>query len=311
MSSQDIGKRNRKINEKWLSYWGYFSTMSKSPVFLFLFISVTTFAQETFRGIPHIRNFNKSEYHAGTQNWGIIQDQRGFLYFANNDGLLSYNGGEWGLTRISSSAPLRSIMTDSENRIYVGLINDFGVISRKDNTASSYSSLKDLLPEEDREFDDIWRIHELDGEIVFQCHKYIFIYKEGGFRVIKPDTRFHFSFKVGNQVFVQEMGVGMHELSHDKLVKLDWWQEHRDQEICSILEYGDEKLLVGTTYNGIYILENGKVHQWEAPVNELLVRYRLYSALKLPNNLYAFGTILNGLIISDSDGNVLYTLNTQ
>jgi len=133
-----------------VSYWGQFCTMSKSPVFLFLFISITitititTFAQEAFRGIPHIRNYNRSEYHAGTQNWGIIQDQRGFLYFANNDGLLFFDGGEWNLSRISASSPLRSILVDSENRIYVGLINDFGVISRRDDKAVSYRSLKSL-----------------------------------------------------------------------------------------------------------------------------------------------------------------------
>ena len=120
-------------------------------------------------GLPNIRNFSRAEYNAGTQNWAISQDQNGTVYFANNDGLLSYNGVEWNLTRISSSAPLRSLLIDSQNTMYVGLINDFGIISRSGNKPESYQSLKHLLPEAYSEFDDIWKICEVAGGIVFQC----------------------------------------------------------------------------------------------------------------------------------------------
>ena len=99
-------------------------------VILFLF-SATALAQDTYTGTPFIRNFHKSVYNADTQNWGISQDDQGFMHFANNNGLLSFDGVEWDLTKISSISPLRSILVDSNNRICVGLINDFGIIIRK------------------------------------------------------------------------------------------------------------------------------------------------------------------------------------
>jgi hypothetical protein len=43
-------------------------------------------------GTPFIRNFSRLEYRAGTQNWAIAQDQKGFMYFANNEGLLVFDG---------------------------------------------------------------------------------------------------------------------------------------------------------------------------------------------------------------------------
>lgn len=41
-----------------------------------------------------IRNFTKNEYNAESQNWSIVQDTRGFVYFANNAGLLEFDGVE-------------------------------------------------------------------------------------------------------------------------------------------------------------------------------------------------------------------------
>ena len=42
-------------------------------------------------GLPEIINYSKHIYKAGTQNWDICQDVNGLLYFANNEGLLSFD----------------------------------------------------------------------------------------------------------------------------------------------------------------------------------------------------------------------------
>lgn len=279
-------------------------------VILFLF-SATGLAQDTYRGTPYIRNFHKSVYKADTQNWGISQDNNGFIYFANNDGLLSFDGVEWNLTRISAISPLRSILVDSRNRICVGLINDFGIISRKGDQPASFVSLKNLLPEEYREFDEIWRIHEVSEGLVFQCYDYLFLYHNDTIDVIKPHTRFRFSFRLRDKVLVHEPGAGMYELAGKELVKAEWWDENSGREINSILEADDGRILVGSTHEGVFILEDGRIRNWDTPVNELLMRGGLYSAVSLPDNRYAFGTILRGLIISDSEGNILHELNSE
>jgi DNA-binding CsgD family transcriptional regulator len=285
--------------------------MSKILSILAFILSISSAAQETYRGIPNIRNFPRSEYNAGTQNWGICQDNRGFVYFANNDGLLCFNGVDWTLMRISSVSPLRSILVDSKNTLYVGLINDFGIVSMEDNKPSSYKSLKELIPEDFRDFDDIWKIHEVKEGIVFQCYKYIFLYSDNSIKIIEPEKRFQFSFRVGNKVLVHEPGVGLFELVDGELAKMPCWKEEGGVEISSIMELDDDRLLIGTTYNGIYMLEDGLIKKWKTPVNETLLNSRLYSAAELPGNLFAFGTILNGLIISDKDGNILYSLNNN
>lgn len=285
--------------------------MSKVLTLLLLLCSTVTLARENYRGTPYVRNYQKSEYNADTQNWAISQDSRGFIYFANNDGLLSFDGVEWTLTRISATAPLRSVLVDSHDNIYVGLINDFGIVTRSGNSPPAFASLKYLLPEKYRTFDEIWRIYETADGIVFQCYEYIFIYAGDAIKIIEPATRFRFSHMAGGRLLVQEPGAGVSELTGDRLVSLPWWHENSDREISSVIDMDNGTMLIGTTYDGVFLLEDGIVTGWNTPVNEQLIKSRLYCAVRLPGNRLAFGTILNGLIVTDYDGNIIYTLNTE
>ena len=278
---------------------------------LLLLLTVSAPAQIKYTGAPDIRNYPKSVYNAATQNWAIIQDENGFICFANNDGLLCYNGVEWDLIRVSYNSPLRSIMTDSRNIIYAGLINDFGIIDAEAGRTPAFRSLKSLVPEENREFDDIWRIFEFDGGIVFQCYRYIFFYRDEKIEIIEPENRFHFCFSIGDRLLVQEPGIGLFEFRNGMLETVPWWQEHAEKEISAIIETADDKLLIGTSLDGIFILEDGEVKEWNTPVNQYVIKNRLFCATTLPGDHYAFGTILNGLVISDREGNIIHILNTE
>jgi len=285
--------------------------MSKAITIVLLLFVFSVFAQESSVGLPNIRNFSKSEYKAGTQNWAISQDQSGHIYFANNDGLLSFNGVEWNLSRISSSAPLRSLLIDKQNTIYVGLINDFGIVRREDNRPESYQSLKHLIPEANKDFDDIWNIFEADGGIVFQCYTYLFFYKNEKIQVIEPQKRFHFCFHTGDRLFVHEPGIGLYEFMEGELKALSWWDHELRVEICNIVQPAPHTLLIGTTFNGLYLLKDGKLSKWNTPANDFLIRNKLFSFSNLPGDKMAFGTILNGLLISDNEGIILKSINEK
>lgn len=279
--------------------------------FLLILISIplTSLAQIKQVGTQGVKNHPDSYIHTKTQNWGITQDTNGFIYFANNNGLLSYDGVQWDLLPISSDAPLRSVFTDSNNNLYVGLINDFGIIQRETPAPTHYKSLKSLIPKGLGEFDDVWRIHEIDGTIVFQCFKYLFLLKDNEVKVLKPQKLFRFSFKIENRLFIQEPGLGLFELVDGELKKLALWEKQRNMDVNAIVKVGTNKTLLGTTSHGIYLSENGRTHQWKTQVNDFVLKNRLYCATLLPGNYVAFGTILKGLVIADLEGNIIQTLN--
>ena len=89
-------------------------------------------------GLPEIRNYPRSEYAGGIQSWSFTETDNGLLYFANNLGLLEYNGTHWSLYK-SIKAVTRAVCADG-NRIYVGVFHEFGFFeeNEKDRLLSAF-----------------------------------------------------------------------------------------------------------------------------------------------------------------------------
>lgn len=45
--------------------------------------------------MPDIVNYDNTTYSAGTHNWDIQQDRNGVMYFANDEGVLTFDGSRW------------------------------------------------------------------------------------------------------------------------------------------------------------------------------------------------------------------------
>ena len=86
-------------------------------------------------------NYYKGTYNAGLQNWDIGQDNNGIIYFANNEGLLSFDGRYWELYPLPNKTIVRSVEIGPDNRIYVGGQDELGYFSPASNGRLTYHSL--------------------------------------------------------------------------------------------------------------------------------------------------------------------------
>lgn len=276
---------------------------------LLFFLPLFALSQVKKVGIPNILNYPKATYEAGTQNWGIAQDPNGFMYFANNDGLLRFDGLNWDLFRVTTTSPVRSVCIDDEGTIYVGTDNDFGIFKPVSETGPTFISLLDKLPEEIPETDIIWKIYDTQYGIVFQSYKYIFIYNEGEIQIIKPEKAFYYSFYVNKRLLFHEPGVGLFEYINGFVNKVPWAEDLKNTEILSILSFSENQLLIGTAKNGWFEYKNGKLEKWDVPANDQIEKDVLFCAVQLDGNNVAMGTILNGLVVANSDGVIIQNLN--
>src|ERR1700678_2600986 len=83
------------------------------------FLTLVGHSQNTI-GIPDIINYSRDIYNAGTQNRGIVQDKNGVMYFANYEGLLTFDGNYWKNYPLPNKTVVRSIAMGEDNRIYAG-----------------------------------------------------------------------------------------------------------------------------------------------------------------------------------------------
>jgi DNA-binding CsgD family transcriptional regulator/ligand-binding sensor domain-containing protein len=266
-------------------------------------------ASSQYYGIPGIRNFSRAQYSGGIQNWSFTEAENGLLYFANNNGLLEYNGSTW--TLYQSVKAVNRVVCNDGNRIYVGAFNDFGYYEENERGTLQYHSLTNLIKDKVKDFDEIWRIHKTNFGIVFQSFKAIFIFKDGEIQVLTPYSGFHLSYYVNGILWVYDEEQGLMQYLNGKLKTVTGGNYFIGTQIWSILPLNDNEVIIGTSNNGIYRYNGQKIMPWNSRINELLKKYQLYSAKKLNNNYFAFGTIQNGLIVTDSAGNLVLEMNKE
>ena len=108
---------------------------------IIILLVTACFAQVKQKGTPLMRNFKKSEYGGCTQNCSIGQDYRGFIYFANNNGVLQFDGQFWNLyTMPDSNMLVRSLLCVGDT-IFTGSFEEFGYFLHDSKKGLAYHSL--------------------------------------------------------------------------------------------------------------------------------------------------------------------------
>ena len=87
----------------------------------------TIFALTTSAQIPTLRNFTPIEYNGGTQNWEISEIRDNLMAFANNHGLIVFDGENWQIHPVANYTSVRSLAFDHKKLcVYAGASDEFG-----------------------------------------------------------------------------------------------------------------------------------------------------------------------------------------
>lgn len=279
-------------------------------VFLFLAIKVQSIDIDEMT-FPIIINYSTSDYNASTQNWSITQDQDNIMWFGNIGRALWYDGSSWGSVNIPNASIVRSVQTLIDNTILVGAFGDFGSIEKDEFGNYTYSSWLDRIPEKYRNFTDVWKIHELNNTIYIQTFEYILKFKNGEFSgIIEPLTKFGFSFISNGRLYVDETEVGLKVLLDNELVLFEKGDFFIGKPVWFV-SHASGRLIVGTQRDGIYIYTNGKWNEWNTELNSKLKEHSLFSGVQLDKSRFLFGTVKNGIIITDQSGNIQKSINSN
>ncbi len=267
--------------------------------FLQFFLS---FAQE----LPPIVNYNPTNYGAGNQNWMITQDAKHFVFFANNDGLLEYNGATWTLYPSPNESIIRSVKVIG-NRIYTGSYMEFGFWTRQANGQLKYESLSKNINSKIKIDEQFWSIINYDQWIIFQSFSSIYIFdsKTKSFNIISSKNNISKIFKTNNSIYFQTNSDGLLEIENGKSKKVCNDSVLLKNIIVNIFAI-DDGLLIQTQNNGFYKLINGVLSKFSTNFDMQLLSNSIYCSQKLSDGGFAFGTVSNGIFIVTNDWKLKY-----
>ena len=280
-------------------------------VFVVLFHTPLT-GHTQFIGVPAIQNYEVNEYEAGIHNYQITQDRRGIIYIANNLGLLMFDGANWELLQVTNGTKVRSVFVTEKGRIYVGAQNELGYFFPNSNGRYEYHSLKHLIPEAQRNFDDVWRIHELDDELIFTVSGNVFAFTdEQTIMVVLSSSEFGYTYKVRGQLMTKFENRPLSVLEDNEWRTRYPNNELNDKSVVNVIAHDQGRELIATLDNGLYLQNHGQVSVFAEKYRELLTTHEISSAIQLDDGNYAVGTNSNGLYIFNRDGELVYHFNEE
>lgn len=280
-------------------------------LFLYFFLPIPTcLSQAITIGLPKIKNYNRFEYKAGTQNWGIDQDRNGNMYYANNEGMLQFDGTTWRLYKTPNNSIIRSVKIDPKGRIHVAGYKEFGYFEPNNQGKLEYHSLYQTITKKGIiEKDIVWKIHILQDEIVYQSFSRLYILKKQRIKTLAAPHRFQFSYFVNKRLFVQDIKKGMYEYKNGKLYFLPNTENLSNKEVWGIFAFAKTNLLFTTMNDGIYQYQQQKLRHWETEANEYAIRNNCLGGVLLNQNHLVLNTILNGCILVDTNGKIIQKIN--
>ncbi|MFT3749649.1 MAG: triple tyrosine motif-containing protein [Agriterribacter sp.] len=268
-----------------------------------LLLSINVAAQNTI-GLPLVANFNNTIYKGGTQTWDIKQDKSGRMYFANNEGLLIYDGSYWKTYAQPNKTILRSVALDGE-RIYAGGQDEIGYFAPDEHGVLRYTSLIPLLPKGQEKFTDVWEIEIFKGSVFFRTWNWIFEYKGNAVYGHSALSGWHILKKVGDRLIAQDKKNGIFEFTGGKWQPLLKDAEAPAFEITGIALLGNDSLLLSTLGDGLYIYHKGSLTRKKTSLDDNFIKSHIYCFEQINNNEFIAGTTSQGCVILNAAGTVV------
>ena len=274
--------------------------------FLIFFISFSVNSQL----LSPIQSFSPDQYNAANQNWDITQSDENDIFFANNDGLLKYNGSRWTTYLSPNGSIVRSIKA-VKNRVYAGLYEDFGYWEKDISGNHIYVSLvneNELTVDNDEEF---WNILYYDDWLIFQSFKRLIMYNHVSreIKTFEPSKNIFNSFIVEKRIYYTlSSGLYTIENGNEKLISNDTRLKNRNQypHILNIFKKDNSILIVTDKLEFLELLPNGNlIDLYSLSTNPLFSGISVFKTIRLKDGGFAIGTVGRGLMLIDKNGNLM------
>ncbi len=255
-----------------------------------------------------IRRYISNSIDIRNQNWSISQNPiNGLVYFANSEGLVEYNGISQKIYHLPYNKSLRSVCVDKNGIIYTGAFEDIGYWKINKDSGLVYHSLDKLVNIEKN--DEIWKIYAVDRKIYFQSFTTIYIYDGKTITTVKSPFSMLFMFPAGKRFIVQIIDNGLYWFDGKQFDPIPGSNVLRYMKIHSVIRRPDGNYFICTAAHGIYDFDGKEFRYFDSPVSHFLEYQTCNAGLCLNDSLYVYGSILDGIVFSDKQGDILKNFN--
>jgi DNA-binding CsgD family transcriptional regulator len=255
--------------------------------------------------------FDKIRYEAARQNWSVSAAKNGFVYFANHQGLLEFDGTNWQLYELPNQTILRSVKVKDDTTIYTSGYKELGYWKPDEFGNLHYFSISEKAKAQFSKNIEFWNIAVTDSFVYFQSFNRILSYHNDSISRIELPNFISVMNKVNNKVLVAARDTGIYEIVGGSAKPFLTGGFFLNKLVQFLIPYKKNQLLIGTASNGVFVWDGKEILPWNPKWTEYFVKNELNRGFYSKNGQIVIGTIIDGIVVFDESGNLLRRFNTQ
>ena len=273
-----------------------------------------------------VTNYAVAYYAAGTQNWQLVTTGNGWLYAANNYGLLEYDGSQWRVYGMYYGNLPRSIAKLDNSAIFIGATNDFGVFTPTSQGGMRYTSL--MSEEIEPNYGEVWDIEIVGTQVYFFArHRIItaIIRNQHGsadrkkseirnqisedslwlsdVRVISVESRVFCAEEIGGAIYVGTDN-GLYLLTGTRMNRIHGSDILHGYEVRCLQALDAERLLIATDLGGLFVYDGTRIAPFRTEADAFIRKNQLYT-FAVRGDIMALGTVQEGIVVLNTQGQII------
>ncbi len=269
---------------------------------------------DPFGAVPMITHFTRHQYQGHHQNWSIAAGKDGWIYAGNGNGLLVFDGSRWRQFSLPRGQVVRSVAVDDAGRVFTGGYTAFGYWEKDKEAGFKYHPLPEAPDNTAHSPEEIWHIHVRKNEVWLQSFSMLFRYDYQQVKSMLPPGNLMFVEEIKGRLVFQQIGSGLVEIDFQRNFRqLPGTSSLADKTVKAILPLTDDEWLIGTEQNGLWVYQHrtGLLLPWQNDAAKILLEGRINRGVRLSNGLIALGTILQGVVILNEAGRLIWHLQEE
>jgi ligand-binding sensor domain-containing protein len=264
------------------------------PLFAFILL-LAGFSLKSQDGNFFLSHYTPNEEWAGSVTFSMAQDYKGVIYFANNNGVLEFDGRNWGIT--PTPGPIFTIISNG-NQVFAGGYKGFGKIVLGGDNLRTYQSITDGVANSDQIISSV----SLKDKIYFCNHQNIFVYSvtsgkiESTLPVTEKGDEWNNLFHIADNVYAKSSN-GFFKLENGKIVSSDLSIPKGETiEFSSAFENKSAFLTSGSR---LFVKDADAFKEVILNDQSIIQQYAATSLEWVSESLVAIGTLRNGIYFID------------
>ncbi|MDX9697224.1 MAG: hypothetical protein RBT49_15645, partial [Bacteroidales bacterium] len=258
-------------------------------------------------GTSYIQKIILQNYGIENNNFSLVQSKENLIYIANSNGIIQLDSKNSSLIKING---VTNLAVGSDNKIYVGTTNQFGVLATDSENNLVFKSLVDSVQLGTADLGQIKNVFSYKNDIIFCSDKTVYNWDGTKITILKTGNDHVELFKTNNLVYCNIQHVGLHRILGNEFKILPKGEFFAEKHILNLFSIRNNKLLAITSdKNALYQIDNQEITNLNTVVGEFLLKNNYQASCQLNNNTIGIATKCAGIIIINENGDIINHFN--